>query len=343
MAIAVVPMRAWARSFAAAARMLSLATLMPTRSRFAASDKDRSIGCGQACCGWAWYERKNVSIASTASALATAPALCPPIPSATTNSRPSMKLPNASSFSLRWRPGCETAQETSGRAVGSPFRGGAVIETCTFANSAPPDQALFRGEGRVGPKYPLSGLRPTDGIGPAGEQVGAGFGGHGRVEDSHAGGLAPLVDRGQADAEGGQLGGAQRGRLDHLGAEDLRVQEIGLRLHQQIVGGGAPVDAETIEGAPGVGLHGGDQVDVLQRDRFQRGARDVGAGRPARDSADEPPRLRAPVRRAQTGQRRDDRDAARIGDRPRERLDLGGARDDTEAVAQPLHQRAGDE
>src|ERR1022692_2000290 len=186
MATAVVPMRARARSCAAAARMLSFATLMPTRSRFAASDKDRSTGCGQDCCGSAWYERKNASIASTASALATAPALWPPIPSATTNSRPSMKLPKAASFSFRWRPGCERALETSGRAVGSPLRGGADIETYTFANSPPPDQALFYGG--------AGSLRPTDRVSPAGQQVGAGLGGHRRVEDPDTGGLAPLVD-----------------------------------------------------------------------------------------------------------------------------------------------------
>ena len=54
-------------------------------------------------------------------------------------------------------------------------------------------------------------------------------------------------------------------------------------------------------------------------------------------------RLGAPVRRAQAGQRGHDGDAARIGHRARERLDLGRLRDEAEPVAQPLHQRAGDE
>ena len=70
------------------------------------------------------------------------------------------------------------------------------------------------------------------------------------VKTADAGGLAPLVDGRQADAQGGQLGGAERGRLDHLRAEDLDPQQIGLDLHQEIVGGGAPVDAQVVDRRP---------------------------------------------------------------------------------------------
>ena len=76
---------------------------------------------------------------------------------------------------------------------------------------------------------------------------------------------------------------------------------------------------------PGVRLHRRHEIDVLQRDRLQRGARDVGLGRAARQAGDEPARLGAPVRRAEPGQRRHDGDAARVGHRARQRLDLARA------------------
>ena len=54
-------------------------------------------------------------------------------------------------------------------------------------------------------------------------------------------------------------------------------------------------------------------------------------------------RLRVPVRRAQTGEGRDERDAARRLDRGRQPLALGSVGEDAESVAQPLDRGAAGE
>jgi hypothetical protein len=44
--------------------------------------------------------------------------------------------------------------------------------------------------------------------------------------------------------------GAERGGLEHGGAGERDAEEVGLELHEQIVGRGAAVDAEAARGAP---------------------------------------------------------------------------------------------
>ena len=77
--------------------------------------------------------------------------------------------------------------------------------------------------------------------------------------------------------------------------------------------------------------------------RLDAGPRQVGAADAAGEAGDDAPGPGIPPRAAEAGQRRDEGDAAAVGDRRRQRADLGRGRDDAEPVAQPLDGRAGDE
>ena len=86
-----------------------------------------------------------------------------------------------------------------------------------------------------------------------------------------------------------------------------------------------------------------EHVGALERDRLERGARDVRRGGAAREAEDRAARVGVPVRRAEAGERRHEIDAAVVGHARGERLDLRGRADDPQAVAQPLHDGAADE
>ena len=86
-----------------------------------------------------------------------------------------------------------------------------------------------------------------------------------------------------------------------------------------------------------------EHVGDLVGDRLERRPREMRAGRPARQPADQPARVGVPVRRAETRQRGHEVDALRRIDRLGEPLGLGRALDHAEAVAQPLHRGTADE
>ena len=115
--------------------------------------------------------------------------------------------------------------------------------------------------------------------------------------------------------------------------------DVGLELHQEAVRRAAAVGAQQLRRQP----HRLDDVVRLERDRLERRADEVLAPRTARQARDQAARVRRPVRRAEAGQRGDEVDAV-VSRRPtRQRLGLGGVRDEPEPVAQPLHRRARDE
>jgi alkanesulfonate monooxygenase SsuD/methylene tetrahydromethanopterin reductase-like flavin-dependent oxidoreductase (luciferase family) len=91
-----------------------------------------------------------------------------------------------------------------------------------------------------------------------------------------------------------------------------------------------------------VGGHRVGHVAGLVADRLEGRPGEVGLGVEPRQPDDHPAGVRAPVRGEQPGERRDEVDAAGVGDRRGERLGLRGAADDPELVAQPLDRRAGD-
>ena len=127
-----------------------------------------------------------------------------------------------------------------------------------------------------------------------------------------------------ARAEAGEERGAERGRLDELGARDLDAEHVGLELHQQIVRGGAAVDLEHAQRLARVALHRAQDVDVLQRDALERRARDVRLRRAAREAGDRrrAPRVasaarrarRTPARRSRRRNRGTERASASISD-----------------------------
>src|SRR5947209_8515518 len=57
----------------------------------------------------------------------------------------------------------------------------------------------------------------------------------------------------EADGQTGEGGRAEGGRLGDGGALDGDAEEIGLPLHEEVVGGGAAVDAECEQGRAGLG------------------------------------------------------------------------------------------
>ena len=81
----VVPMPWYSRDRELRSMIWRLASRMPVSSRFSSSDRRESKWNGQVTSSVA-VARKNSTIASVASRLATSPARWPPMPSATTKS-----------------------------------------------------------------------------------------------------------------------------------------------------------------------------------------------------------------------------------------------------------------
>src|SRR5712691_2697487 len=100
----------------------------------------------------------------------------------------------------------------------------------------------------------------------------------------------------------GQRGRTQRGGLRHRGAKDLDVEDVGLEAAEEIIGGGAAVDAEGAEGHARLEGHGVEYVAALEGDGLEGRARDVTAAGAARDADEDAARIRVPVRRAEPGE-----------------------------------------
>src|ERR1700733_6940028 len=145
----------------------------------------------------------------------------------------------------------------------------------------------------------------------------------------------------EAGGQAGRVRGAERGGLGDDGAADRDTEDVGLELHTQVVGGDAAVDLERFQVHAGVLLHRLADVAALVADGLQGGPGQVGVGVVARQPDDGAARVAAPVRREQAGDRGHEVDAAVVGGLPGQRLDLRGAGDDAELVAQPLHRRPG--
>ena len=93
-------------------------------------------------------------------------------------------------------------------------------------------------------------------------------------------GIAPY-----ATGESREAGCAERCRLYHRSSFHRHAEQVGLKLHQEVVGGGAAVDAHLGQRLARVGVHGFDDVGHLVRDALERGTDDVrAAGRSGRQS-----------------------------------------------------------
>src|SRR5664280_2490061 len=146
-----------------------------------------------------------------------------------------------------------------------------------------------------------------------------------------------------ADGEAGEIRGAEGGRLEDLGPDDGHAEEIGLELHEELVRGGAAVDAQLGQRDAGVLLHGVEDVGALEGDRLEDRAREMSAGRAAGEPKDGAPRVGVPVRRAEPREGRHHVHAPVVGLARGERLDVGGRPDEFQPVPEPLHGGAPDE
>src|SRR5690606_6092496 len=99
-----------------------------------------------------------------------------------------------------------------------------------------------------------------------------------------------------------EVRGAHGGGVEDGGPVDLHAEDVGLELHQEVVGAGAAVHAQHGQRFTAVLAHGGEQVGDLQRHALERSARDVGAGGAAGETGDDAAGLGPPVRRTQSSE-----------------------------------------
>src|SRR5690606_38647872 len=114
----------------------------------------------------------------------------------------------------------------------------------------------------------------------------------------------------EPDREAGRVCGSQSGRLRYLRADDGYAKDVRLELHERVVGDHAAVDLQLGEVDTRVGVDSIEDIARLERDGLERCSRDVAlVGEPGqadhRSSCVGPP-----VRGEQSGERRDDVDAA---------------------------------
>ncbi len=147
----------------------------------------------------------------------------------------------------------------------------------------------------------------------------------------------------EPDAQTCQIRGPECRGLGHARTHHGHAEQVGLKLHQQIVDARAAVRAEFLEADPGVIFHYPEHVANLIRDSFERGTSDVELRRAPREADDDAARIGVPMRRTQPGKGRHEIHTTVVRYLCRERLDLAGRFDDAQAVTKPLHDRASDE
>ena len=120
------------------------------------------------------------------------------------------------------------------------------------------------------------------------------------------------------------------------------MHDVGLELHQEIVGAGTSIDPQFGQWIAGVFFHGGQNVSDLEGDPLERSAGKVGRGGPSGDPDDCAASISVPVGSPQTGEGWNQINAIAVDDLTCQGLDLGGFFDDAQSIAQPLHRRTCD-
>lgn len=120
-------------------------------------------------------------------------------------------------------------------------------------------------------------------------------------------------------------------------ALDLGAEDVGLELHEEVVGHCATIHAQGLEAFAGVLLHGVEDVAGLVGDRLQRGADDVVHTHAAGQAEQRATGVGVPVRSTQAGEGRDQVHAVAVLDLAGEVFGVVGIVDDLQLVAQPLH------
>ena len=183
-----------------------------------------------------------------------------------------------------------------------------------------------------------------DGFGPAAFGFGDFGGVHGGLEFAvHF----PLVGDfvgvfPEADAETGEVGRTESGGFVDLGADDGDAGDIRLELHEEIIDGGAAIDAEFFDFDAGIGLHGLEDIHGLESDAFEGGAGNMAGVGAAGDAEDGAASGLIPMGGTEADEGWNEINAGTIGDACGEGFDIGGAADDAKAIAKPLDDGAGD-
>ena len=114
-------------------------------------------------------------------------------------------------------------------------------------------------------------------------------------------------------------------------------------MQQQVVGRRAAIDPQFAECVSGILLHRLQHLGTLEGDGFQSGTSDARARGATGHAEQGAARIGVPVRRPEAGVCRHQIDAAAVGHRGGQRLDLGRRGDHAQAVTQPLHDGAAHE
>src|SRR5205807_4438445 len=93
--------------------------------------------------------------------------------------------------------------------------------------------------------------------------------------------------------------------LGHRRTEDRDAENVRLKLHQTVIGGGAAVHSQFLHRIAGIALHGIEQIGHLVSDTLDGGAGDVTSCRAASQAEDRSAGVGIPVRRAQAYERGD--------------------------------------
>src|SRR5476649_444016 len=141
----------------------------------------------------------------------------------------------------------------------------------------------------------------------------------------------------ETTGQAGQVSGAQRGGLAHLRALDPSAEDVGLELHQEVVGDCATVHTQGFEAFAGVLLHGVQYVAGLVGNRLQGCTNDVINPYATGQAEQRATRIRVPIRRAQAGEGRDQVYAVAVFDLAGEVFGVGCIGDDLQLVTQPLY------
>ena len=140
--------------------------------------------------------------------------------------------------------------------------------------------------------------------------------------------------------EPGAVGGSQRNRLGHDRPRRGHADDVGQKLHQEVVRGHPAVDLQLREIAAVVGIHRIDHLACLPGGGLEHRAREMTLVDVAGQSRDHTASIASPMRGEQPRESGDEVTATVVLDRERQRLDLRGAAYQADVVAEPLDERA---
>ena len=95
----------------------------------------------------------------------------------------------------------------------------------------------------------------------------------------------------EIDGQARQVGGSERGRFGYSWADYRHAENVGLKLHEAVVGRGTAIHAQFLHGIAGIEAHGIQQVGNLIRDAFYCGTGHV-AGRGSASESEDGPRAK---------------------------------------------------